>query len=142
MNHALSHRLYTCYARIGKAVSNGHRIALMDHLAQGEHNVEVLSKMTGLSIANTSQHLQQLRQAGLVKSRKSGQHVFYCLTDDTKILNLIKLIQSLAMENITEIKSIINEHPDQLHESGSINAADMLSLAGPPLKPGRQHQAA
>lgn len=142
MNHALSHRLYTCYARIGKAVSNGHRIALMDHLSEGEHSVEVLSKLTGLSIANTSQHLQQLRQAGLVKSRKSGQHVFYCLTDDTKILSLIKLIQSLAVENITEIKSIINEHPDQLEVSGSINAADMLSQAGPVLKSGRQHQAA
>jgi DNA-binding transcriptional ArsR family regulator len=142
MNHALSHRLYTCYARIGKAVSNGHRIALMDHLAQGEHSVEVLSKLTGLSIANTSQHLQQLRQAGLVKSRKSGQHVFYCLTDDTKILNLIKLIQSLAIENFTEIKSIIKEHPDQLDVSGSINAADMLSQSGAPRKSDRQHQAA
>jgi DNA-binding transcriptional ArsR family regulator len=114
----------------------------MDQLAKGEHSVEALSKQTGLSIANTSQHLQQLRHAGLVKSRKSGQHVFYCLTDDTKILNLIKLIQSLAIENLAEFKSLIKEHPDQLETSGPIHADEMLSQAGPLLKTGRQHQAA
>jgi DNA-binding transcriptional ArsR family regulator len=139
MNHAFNHRLYTCYARIGKAVSNGHRIALLHHLGQGENSVEVLSKLTGLSIANTSQHLQQLRHAGMVVSRKSGQHVFYCLTDDTKILTLIKLIQSLAIEHLAEIKSLISEYPDQPKESGPINATE-LPAKSIPIESARQLQ--
>jgi len=125
MNHAFNHRLYTCYARIGKAVSNGHRIALLHHLGQGETSVEALSQLTGLSIANTSQHLQQLRHAGMVVSRKSGQHVFYCLTDDTKILALIKLIQSLAVEHLAEIRSLISEYPGHPEAPGPINATEL-----------------
>ena len=127
MNHAFNHRLYTCYARIGKAVSNGHRIALLHHLSEGENSVEALSQLTGLSIANTSQHLQQLRHAGMVVSRKSGQHVFYCLTDDTKILTLIKLIQSLALEHLAEIKSLISEYPGHSETAGPINATELSS---------------
>jgi DNA-binding transcriptional ArsR family regulator len=115
--------------RIGKAVSNGHRIALLHHLSQGEKSVEYLSQLTGLSIANTSQHLQQLRHTGMVISRKSGQHVFYCLTNDTKILTLIKLIQSLAVEQLAEIKSLISEYPGHSETPGPINATELSSDA-------------
>lgn len=122
MDHDFSHRLFSGFARVGKAVSNGHRIALLHHLGQGERSVEVLAGLAGLSIANTSQHLQQLRSAGLVVSRKMGQHVFYSLSDEIKILNLIEVIQSLAVEQLPEIQQLMKENPDYMEEPEPINA--------------------
>jgi DNA-binding transcriptional ArsR family regulator len=57
---------------VGKALGNGNRLELLEYLAQGERSVENLAKVAGLTLANTSQHLQQLRQAGLVATRKEG----------------------------------------------------------------------
>ncbi|HET19887.1 MAG TPA: ArsR family transcriptional regulator, partial [Chromatiales bacterium] len=67
------------FARLGKALSNGRRLELLEYLAQGERSVEQLAKVSGLSVANTSQHLQQMRQAGLVSARRDGKHILYSL---------------------------------------------------------------
>ena len=69
-------RLYTQFARIGKAVASPHRIEILELLAQGERTVDSLATEIGLSLANTSQHLQALRQAALVESRKDGLYVY------------------------------------------------------------------
>lgn len=108
MDHQFTHRLYEQFARIGKAVSNGHRIALLHYLGQGERSVESLARLSGLSIANTSQHLQQLRQAGLVRTRKAGQHVFYQLTDDAGVLQLIDTVQMLATRQLVEVEQLLS----------------------------------
>jgi DNA-binding transcriptional ArsR family regulator len=64
---SFKHDLFAQFARVGKALSNGNRLELLEFLAQGERSVEQLSKVAGLTVANTSQHLQQLRHAGMVK---------------------------------------------------------------------------
>ncbi|HDH16262.1 MAG TPA: ArsR family transcriptional regulator, partial [Gammaproteobacteria bacterium] len=64
------HDLFSQFARVGKALANGNRLELLEFLAQGERSVDELAKISGLSVANTSQHLQQLRQSGLVRCRK------------------------------------------------------------------------
>jgi iron-sulfur cluster assembly accessory protein len=61
-------RLYGQFARIGKALSSPHRLEILELLAQGERTVDSLATEVGLSLANTSQHLQALRQAALVES--------------------------------------------------------------------------
>ncbi|MEW5729651.1 MAG: metalloregulator ArsR/SmtB family transcription factor, partial [Pseudomonadota bacterium] len=63
------------FAAVAKALASAHRLDLLELLAQGERGVENLATATGLSVANTSQHLQVLRRVGLVASRKSGPHV-------------------------------------------------------------------
>src|SRR2546426_6068594 len=68
-------RLYGQFALIGKALASPHRLELLELLAQGPRTVELLSKESELSIANASQHLQVLRQAGLVDSQKQGLFV-------------------------------------------------------------------
>src|SRR6266516_5142935 len=73
-------RLYGQFARIGKALSNPHRLELLELLAQSERTVDSLATEIGLSLANTSQHLQALRQAALVESRKQGLFVYYRLS--------------------------------------------------------------
>src|SRR5260221_12438051 len=71
--------LYGQFARIGKALSSPHRLEILELLAQGERTVDSLATELGLSLANTSQHLQSLRQAALVDSREDGLFVFYRL---------------------------------------------------------------
>ena len=67
------------FARIGKALANAHRLELLDPLAQGERTVEALAAETGLSVANASQHLQTLRAARLVETRRAGVSIYYRL---------------------------------------------------------------
>ncbi len=127
MSQEFNHQLYGYFARIGKAVSNGHRIALLDLLGQGERPVEMLAKLAGLSTANTSQHLQQLRNAGLVKARKQGQHVFYRLTDDLRIAQLLEAVQTLAQDKLTEAGRLVAHH---LGPSARRDAVSAQELAG------------
>src|SRR2546427_9054969 len=74
-------RLYGQFARIGKALASPHRLELLELLAQGERTVESLANEIGLSLANASQHLQALREGGLVENRKEGLYVHYRLAD-------------------------------------------------------------
>ena len=71
--------LFEQFARIGGALANGHRIELLDVLAQAERSVEELAAETALTVANASQHLQVLRRAGLVETRREGTRVCYRL---------------------------------------------------------------
>lgn len=75
--------LFTEYARIGKCLSSPKRLEILDILIQGPKSVEVLSKMTSMSVANVSQHLQTLYQAKLVQSKKQGNFVYYELSDSS-----------------------------------------------------------
>src|SRR4029079_12376142 len=75
-------RLYAQYARIGKALGNPARLEILELLAQSERTVESLADQLRLSTANTSQHLQVLRGAGLVETRREGLHIHYRLADD------------------------------------------------------------
>ena len=68
-------RLYAQLARLGKALSNPHRLEMLDLLAQGERTVESLATEMAVSLANASQHLQALKHASLVQSRKDGLFV-------------------------------------------------------------------
>lgn len=100
-------RLFEQFSRVGKALSNSHRLEILEFLAQGEKSVERLSEISGMSFANTSQHLQHLRLAGLVASRKEGQRVFYSLSDDG-IIDLMGAIRKISQKNIAEVDQIVN----------------------------------
>ena len=78
-NRAAKTALFDAFAQAAKALASGRRIELLDVLANGERTVEALAGEVGLSVANTSQHLQILRQAGLVSSRREGTSVHYRL---------------------------------------------------------------
>ncbi|MBF0262332.1 MAG: metalloregulator ArsR/SmtB family transcription factor [Magnetococcales bacterium] len=98
--------LFEQLARVGKAVGQGHRLAMLEYLAQGERSVEALAGLTELSVANTSKHLQQLRQAGLVEARKKGPYVYYRLTD-SRIVTLLGVMRQLAERHLTEVEALV-----------------------------------
>lgn len=99
--------LFAQFARVGKALSNGNRLELLEFLAQGERSVDQLAQVSGLSVANTSQHLQQLRQAGLIVSRKQGLKVFYQLSGDD-VLVLLEALRAVAGRHVAEVERLIN----------------------------------
>src|SRR5687767_2814611 len=97
-----------CYeqlARLGKALSSAKRLELMDLLSQTERSVEALAAETGMSIANTSQHLQALQQAGLVATTRAGRHVVYRLAD-ALVADFFRVYRVLADDRYAEIERL------------------------------------
>ncbi|HEX9625877.1 MAG TPA: metalloregulator ArsR/SmtB family transcription factor [Acidiferrobacterales bacterium] len=103
----IKQRLFTEFARIAKALSSPNRLELLDFLAQGERNVESLAAASSLSVANTSQHLQQLRQAGLVSARKQGQQVYYQLASE-EVVELLIALRQTAERQIAEVDRLVD----------------------------------
>ena len=108
-NNDFKQQLFDQFARVGKTVCHGRRLELLEILAQGERTVEGLAQVTGLSMANTSQHLRQLRQAGLVVSRKKGQHVYYSITDP-EVIELVALIRRIAERHLAEVDRLVRSY--------------------------------
>jgi DNA-binding transcriptional ArsR family regulator/rhodanese-related sulfurtransferase len=101
------HALFNQFARVGKALANGNRLELLELLAQGERSVDELAKVSGLSVANTSQHLQILRQSGLVSSRKEGLNVFYRISND-EVIELLKNLRHIAERELADVSLLLN----------------------------------
>lgn len=105
----LKQQLFAQLANVGKALSNGNRLELLEFLAQNERSVETLARLANLSIANTSQHLQHLRRAGLVVARKQDRHVFYAITDES-VLSLITALRHTAEKNSAEMSRLVEKY--------------------------------
>ena len=99
--------LFSQFARVGKALSNGNRLELLEFLAQGERSVEDLAKISGLTVGNTSQHLKLLRQAGLVTSRKEGLKVHYSVTGDD-VISLLDSMRDVAQQHIADVQQLVS----------------------------------
>lgn len=98
--------LFEQFARIGKALSSGKRLEMLEFLAQGERSVEQLARMTGLAVANTSQHLQLLRQVGLVTARKEGLYVYYRVAGDG-IVRLLAALRAVGEEHVADVDRLV-----------------------------------
>lgn len=103
------HELFVQFARVGKALSNANRLELLEFIAQGERSVDELAKVSGLTVANTSQHLQQLRQAGLVKCRKEGLKVYYTLSGDD-VIGLLDALRGVAERHVADVEKLVNTY--------------------------------
>jgi len=103
------HDLFTQFALVGKALSNGNRLELLEFLAQGERSVEDLATVSGLTVANTSRHLQQLRQAGLILNRKQGLKVFYRISDDD-VIELLNALRNVAGRHVADVERLVNTY--------------------------------
>jgi DNA-binding transcriptional ArsR family regulator/rhodanese-related sulfurtransferase len=101
-------RLYAQFARIGKALSNPSRLELLELLAQDERTVESLADEIGLSLANASQHLQALRRAALVETRKEGLYVYYRLADPA-VFELSRALMTVAEHRLAELEQIVRQ---------------------------------
>jgi rhodanese-related sulfurtransferase len=98
--------LYEQFARIGKAVASARRVELLDLLCQGERSVEGLAHAAGMTVTNTSQHLQTLRAARLVDTRKEGTKVVYRLADEDVCRFFLELCE-LGHARLAEVDRLV-----------------------------------
>ncbi len=117
--------LFAQFAQVAKALSHGNRLELLEFLAQREHSVEDLSRISGLSVANTSQHLQLLRQAGLVATRKQGVKVFCRLSGDD-VIALISLLRTVAKRHLAEVERLLTIYLHSQDSMEPIGADELL----------------
>lgn len=120
--------LYGQFARIGKALASPHRLELLELLAQGARTVDSLAAETGMSMANASQHLQALREAGLVESRKRGLFVHYRLADPT-VFELSRALRTVAERRLAELERLVREHFGDRSDPEPVRMAELLARA-------------
>jgi len=121
-------RLYDQFARLGKALSNPHRLEILELLAQSERTVDSLATELGISVANASQHLQALRQAALVDSRKEGLFVHYRLAG-SEVFDLSKVIRSVAERRLAELERLVHDHFGNRADAEAVPMAELLKRA-------------
>jgi len=117
--------LFEEFARLGKALSSGKRIELMDLLCQAERSVETLARLTGMGVTNTSQHLQILRAARLVEVRKEGTRSLYGVFDPAVCAFLYEM-QRLARTRLGEADRIARDYFDRRDELEPVSREELL----------------
>lgn len=96
-------------AGVARILGSPHRLELLELLAQTDRAVEELARLSGLTIANASQHLQQLRRAGLVESQRDGKHVRYRLADG-EVVSLLRALRRITERNVGSINKVLDSY--------------------------------
>jgi len=117
--------LFGHFATIAKAMGSANRLSLLELLAQGERGVDALARASGLSVANTSSHLQQLRQAGLVTARKDGQRVIYAISGDD-VVALFVALRSVSERCIADVERLVASFLATRDELEPVLASELL----------------
>ncbi|MBI6546866.1 MAG: metalloregulator ArsR/SmtB family transcription factor [Cyanobacteria bacterium NC_groundwater_1444_Ag_S-0.65um_54_12] len=120
--------LFAQFALIGKALSSPKRLELLELLSQREHSVEALVEKTGLSVANTSRHLQILRDAHLVEARKEGLYVHYRLAHPD-VYELFRMLGMLAARQLAEVDRIVELYLSSLDHFDPISRDELMAKA-------------
>lgn len=117
--------LFAEFAAVARALGSPRRLEMLEHLAQGERGVEALGQRVGLSVANASQHLQQLKRAGLVASRREGKFILYRLSDDG-VLALLRALFDLGERNLAQVDRILRSYFDGRDSLEPVTRAELL----------------
>lgn len=120
--------LYQSIAKVAQALASGNRLQLLEFMAQGERSVDALAAMAGVTVANASQHLQALRRAGLVASRKDGQRVYYRVAGDD-VVRLYDGLRGVAESRLAEVRQLVNEFLGDRHALEPVPADELLARA-------------
>jgi len=124
-HRAFKTSLYGQFARIGKALSSAHRLEILELLAQGERTVDSLAGEVNVSLANLSQHLQVLRQAALVDSRKQGLFAFYRLAHPA-VFELSKSLRTVAEHQLADLHRLVREHFGDRSDTEAVEMDELL----------------
>jgi rhodanese-related sulfurtransferase len=125
---AMKSALYEQLARVALALASQGRLQILEFVAQGERSVDALAAMSGLSVANTSKHLQALRQAGLVNARKEGLRVYYSLAGDD-VVALVSALRAVAEQRVAEVERLVRLWLAHRDEMEPIPATELLERA-------------
>src|SRR5947208_13987427 len=117
--------LFDEFARLAQALANGRRLEIVDILANGERTVERLAAETGLSVANASQHLQVLREVGLVRRRRDGTRIHYELRD-AEVFGMLRSLRNVAAQHRAEISQLADAYLGARDSLEPVTRAELL----------------
>ncbi|MBI4667333.1 MAG: metalloregulator ArsR/SmtB family transcription factor [Nitrospinae bacterium] len=120
--------IYAHLANAGKALAHGARLELLEYMSQGERSVEELAELSGMPVANVSQHLQKLGRAGMAVSRKEGQRVYYSISG-MEVVALLSALRSVAEKNLAEIRGVVDRYLKVKDSLEPVRARELLKLA-------------
>ena len=118
------HTIFASLAEIAQAIGHVHRLELLEQLAQGERSIEIMAERVGLSFANTSRHLQHLRRANLVATRRDGKRIFYRLSDET-VVDLLLALGRTGESTTAAIKDVVATYFSARDELEPITRAEL-----------------
>ena len=122
--HTDKARLYDLFAEVGKALGSASRLELIDLLAQAPHTVEELADKAHLSVANTSQHLQRLKAAGLVTTERAGTYIRYRLTSPA-VARLLRELQAVGRAQLAAAEPALAAYRPQRHTFATITPQEL-----------------
>ena len=122
--HSHKEQLYALFSQIAAAMANPHRLELLDLLAQAPRTVEELAQEAQMSVANTSQHLQRLKQARLVVSEKEGLYVRYYLADPA-VARLWLELRTVAQQQLAEVERALDAYRQRRHEFENVSVEEL-----------------
>lgn len=128
-DRAVKDVLYEQFTRVAKSVAHPKRLELLDLLAQGERSVEALAEATGAGMTNTSAHLQVLRRARLVETRKEGTWVHYRLASD-EVAALLRAVKDVARARLSEVEQVARDYFEARDRLEPVSREELLARAG------------
>src|SRR2546423_12006777 len=114
--------LFDALASVAQALGSGRRAEIVDLLAQGERSVDEIAAEISQSVPNTSQHLQVLARAGLVRTRREGTRVFYRLASE-QVGDLWAAVRDVAAHQVAEVSVLAEEYLGNRHGFEQLSAA-------------------
>ncbi len=118
--------IYGDLARLVRGMCNPHRLEILDLLANGPKSVEQIASEASLSVANTSQHLQVLKGADLVRTRREGNFIFYTLAN-FEVYRSWQAIRNLGMSRIAKVQMTLQQYRQELDSELSFTLKDLKS---------------
>lgn len=125
-NRSIKQQINEHLAEIAQAIGHANRLEILEYLAQGQHTVEELTILTGLSFANTSRHLQILRRAKLVQTERKGKYILYCMTNQDEVVTLLRALGVVGERNWAEIQKIMDDYFNAQDELKPISREELL----------------
>ena len=119
-------RVFVGLAEIAQALGHSHRLELLEHLGQGERSVEDLATRSGMTVANTSRHLQLLRRAALVEGRRESKRVFYRLLGEDAVVALLQALSRVGERNSAEIARVMASYFRARDEFEPVSRKELL----------------
>ncbi|HCT77486.1 MAG TPA: ArsR family transcriptional regulator [Micromonosporaceae bacterium] len=123
---ALKTALFEQLARVGKALGNGKRLELLDLLAQSERTVDALAAAAGLNLTTASAHLQTLKQAGLVSTRRDGTRIFY-RPSGPDVVELFIHARQIAAARLPDVQAARDAYLGDSHDISTLNRDELTA---------------
>jgi ArsR family transcriptional regulator len=117
--------MFEQFAAVARTIGSAHRLELLELLAQTERSVEELARLSGLTVANASQHLQQLRRSGLVEARRDGKRVLYELAD-TDAVALLGALRRITERNVGAVEKVLNSYFRERDDLEPVSRKELL----------------